>query len=102
MIAVVSHAWLTGDHSDEYVRIVNDFESVHRRIPGYRGRRLLLDPTDRRHLTNIRFFDSPGDYDLLVAEPEYGEWIGRLSALVEARDPQKEILVVVVSTDVET
>lgn len=102
VIAVVSHAWLVGDRSDEYARVVEEFESVHRRIAGYRGRRLLLDPVDRRHVTNIRFFDSADDYDLLVAEPDYGEWIGRLSALVEARDPQKETLVVLVSTDVAT
>lgn len=101
VIAVVSHAWLIGDHADEYARLVGEFESVHRRIAGYRGRRLLLDPVERRHVTNIRFFDSPDDYDRLVAEPDYGEWIGRLSALVEARDPRKETLVVLVSTDVE-
>jgi len=102
VIAIVSHAWLIGDHSDEYARIVGEFETVHRRIAGYRGRRLLLDPVDRRHLTNIRFFDSVDDYDRLVAEPDYGEWIGRLSALVEPRDPQKETHVVLVSTETGT
>ena len=100
MIAVVSHAWLVGDLVDEYVRVVEQFESVHRRIPGYRGRRLMLDPVDRRHLLNVRFFESASDYDLLVAEPDYGDWIGRLSVLVEPRDPEKQVLEIVMTTEV--
>ena len=102
MIAVVSNAWLTGDHVERYVEIVEQFEAVHRRIAGYRGRRLLFDGTDRRHIVNIRFFDAASDYDALVGEPDYGHWIDRLSELVEARDPQKAILEVVHSLDVGT
>lgn len=100
MIAVVSNAWLNGDHVERYVEIIGEFESVHRRIAGYRGRRLLFDPADGRHLVNIRFFDDAADYDALVREPDYGEWIGRLSELVEARDPAKIVLDVVHSLDV--
>ena len=100
MIAVVSNAWLLGDHADRYVQIVEQFEEVHRRIPGYRGRRLLLDPADRRHIVNIRFFDRAEDYDALVGEPDYGEWIGRLSELVEPRDPGKIVFEVAHVLDV--
>jgi antibiotic biosynthesis monooxygenase (ABM) superfamily enzyme len=101
VIAVMSHAWLVDDRADDYARIVAQFEDVHRRIPGYRGRRLLLDQHDPRHIVNVRFFDTPSDYDALVAQPDYAEWIAKLSELVEARDPQKSILDVVASLDVD-
>ena len=59
----------------------------------------MVGTDDPRHLINIRFFDSSADYDALVAQPDYAEWIGRLSALVEARDPQKEIASVLLAVD---
>ena len=103
MIAIVSHAWLLADdpagRADAYSRITADFEAVHATIAGYRGRRLLRGDDDPRHIVNVRFFDRADDYDQLVAHPDYSTWIARLSEHIEPRDPQKEILSVLLATD---
>jgi len=103
VIAIVSHAWLLDDdpatRADAYARITAEFEAVHATIAGYRGRRLLHGSDDPRHVVNIRFFDRADDYDQLVAHPDYATWIARLSEHIEPRDPQKEILSVLLSTD---
>jgi len=99
VIAVVSNAWLIDGHADDYARITAEFEVVHATIAGYRGRRLLHGTDDPRHIVNIRFFDRIEDYDELVAHPDYAVWIGRLSEHIEPRDPQKEVLDVLLATD---
>jgi len=103
VIAIVSHAWLLDDdpaaRADAYARITAEFEAVHATIAGYRGRRLLHGNDDPRHVVNIRFFDRVDDYDDLVAHPDYATWIARLSEHIEPRDPQKEILSVLLATD---
>jgi len=93
---VLSHAWTLdeGPHRDAYVALTDEFEQFHRRQRGFRGRRLVRDATDARHFLNLRYWDHLEDYERMVADPEYPEWIARLSAHVEPRDPQKQVFVV--------
>lgn len=93
MFLVLSHAWTLdeGEHRAAYVALTDELEEYHRRQPGFRGRRLVRDVADGRHFLNLRYWDSPSDYDRMVRDPQYAQWIERLSAHVEARDPQKSV-----------
>lgn len=96
----MSQAWTRDDGAalDGYVAAYRDFLALHRAQPGFRGRRLLVDEADRTHVVNLRFFDSPADYDALVASPGYAEHIDALSVHLDlSRPPTKAVLSVAVT-----
>jgi hypothetical protein len=102
MIAVVSHAWLRAgrdtdgtSHADAYFQVAAEFLAFHRQSPGFRGRRMMRGIADPLHVINVRWWDAVADYEAMVARPGYGDWICRLSAHVEPRDPMKEYVEVV-------
>jgi hypothetical protein len=100
MIGIISHAWLLDgeEHLRAYVSISSRFEAVHRQSGGYRGRRLVRDQDDPKHLINMRWFESVADYERLVARPEYPDWIAQLSKHVMALNPQKAVVDVLLDT----
>ena len=98
MILVLSHAWARDDgaSADAYAATTDEFGEFHAAQPGFRGRRLVRDTVDRTHFINLRWWDSLADYERMVTDPAYPGWIDRLSEHVEPRDPQKQVLEVVV------
>jgi len=96
VILVLSHAWTLDEtaHADAYVEITDEFGRFHAAQPGFRGRRLVRDTSDRRHFVNLRWWDSAEDYTNMIQDPAYPGWIARLSRHVEPRDPQKQVMVV--------
>lgn len=103
MIAVVSEAWLLegAAHADAYRSITEAFTRLHRRQPGYRGRRLLFGVDDPCHVINVRFFERVEDYEELIVMDGYSDHIDALSAHLDlSRPPRKEYLSVAGSDDV--
>jgi heme-degrading monooxygenase HmoA len=102
MIAVVSQAWtLDGAaHAEAYVEAYRRFLAVHRRHPGFRGRRLLRGIEDDTHFVNVRFFDSVEAYESLTRQPGYAEAIEEMGAHLDlGRPPTKEYVEVVVADE---
>lgn len=97
MILVLSHAWaLDDEHAEAYVAITDEFGAFHAAQPGFRGRRLVRDREDRTHFINLRWWDRAEDYEAMIQDPAYPGWIERLSEHVEARNPEKLVMDVLV------
>ncbi len=97
MILVLSHAWaLDESHAAAYVALTDEFGEFHAAQSGFRGRRLVRDTVERNHFINLRWWNRVEDYEAMIQDPAYPGWIDRLSEHVEARDPNKLVMDVVV------
>ena len=98
MILILSNAWTLDDgpHADAYIAITDEFGAFHATQPGFRGRRLVRDRAEPTHFINLRWWDRAEDYATMIQDPAYAGWIARLSEHVEARDPAKLVMDVVI------